>query len=596
APNAQRNLLVLSLVLMLPGLNTGLAADDYLQAIILRGSHVLDGFDRPRLDIFRFCDSHLSPGFLRVGIFTWWDDPTTKLAFFRPVSALTHWLDYTLWPDSPWLMHLHCLVWGAVLLFAVRAIFRQLVPDRFVATLAFALYALDDARAWIVSWVASRNGVVASALSLWAFYLYCRGRAGTRAAAWLAPAVLAAGLLAGEGAVSVYAFIFAHALFLESGSLRTRLLRLWPYAVLLVAWRVGYRALGYGVSGSGLYVDPTTDPVTYAARWLERAPVLLFAQIGGPWSDAWSPMFVFPKLRAVLYAGAWTALACVVAQVAPLARRSEQAPLVRFGLLVAFLSTFPACTVFIADRLLPWVAVGACLVLAIWLAPILQAAAAGVTTNDSWLKRTIALALVSANLVMAPCLIPSRARGNVALSDVLDRSELGTPKDASIEDKLLVYVNAPAVPLAAYTPITRAALGIPRAKAQRILATSTTPMRIARVDERTLRLSPRGGFLQDPGSWLMWTPRRPFSSGEQIPVGETTYIVRAVTEDHRPLVVDARFDRPLEDRSILFRQWLGSHYEDFTPPALGREVLLPGADYMQVVFGVKLPVEARLDP
>jgi hypothetical protein len=310
SPNAERNVLLLSLALMLPSLDTGLAADDYLHELILRGSAVLDGIERTRLDIFRFCDPRLSPGFLRIGVFTWWDDPNTRLAFFRPVSALTHWIDHVLWPDQAWLMHLHSWIWGALVLLGVRALYRELVPDRFVATLAFALYALDDARAWFVSWVAARNAVVATALSVWALVAFVRGRKGQRHAAQAAPAILAVALLAGEGSIATYGFIAAHALCLESGALRARLLRLWPYLTLLVAWRVVYRALGYGVWGSSLYVDPQADPWLFSLRWLERAPMLLFAQIGGPWSDAWNSMFLFPRVRVALYLGGLGALAC----------------------------------------------------------------------------------------------------------------------------------------------------------------------------------------------------------------------------------------------------------------------------------------------
>lgn len=582
---------------MLPSLDTGLSADDYLHELILRGSHVLDGFDRPRLDIFRFCDPRYFEGWLRQGIFTWWDDPNTRLAFFRPVSALTHYVDHTLWPDSAWLMHLHSLLWGALVLFGVRALFRQLVSDRLVCALALALYALDDARAWFVSWVASRNGVVATAFSVWALYFFVRGRRGARTASWVALPLLALGLLAGEGAIAIYGYLFAHALFLEQGTLRARLLRLWPYAALLLVWRVVYRALGYGVSGSSLYVDPLGEPVRFALRFLERAPVLLFAQVGGPWSDTWNSLFVFPRLRVAVYLGALAALALVFALCV---RAVRQSPLVRFGLLGALLSTVPASTAFPADRLLTWAALGASVVLASALAPVLRGELrAGELSSTPWVARLAPLAvfcLVVSNLLLAPLFAVSRARGNVGLRDILARSELGVPKDASVEDKVIVYVNPPAVPLASYTPITRAALGIPRARMQRILATSTTPLRIERIDGRTLRISPRGGFLQSPASKLMWSEDRPFSPGERIVLEETSFFVRRVTGDHRPLEVDVRFDRPLSDPRYLFLHWVGAHYVPFTPPSEGRNVTLQGADYMQVMFGVPLPIEARLDP
>ena len=42
--------------------------------------------------------------------------PGGRAAFFRPLSALTHYVDYTLWPDEPLLIRIHSLLWSAFLL------------------------------------------------------------------------------------------------------------------------------------------------------------------------------------------------------------------------------------------------------------------------------------------------------------------------------------------------------------------------------------------------------------------------------------------------------------------------------------------------
>ena len=75
-----------------------------------------------------------------------------------------------------------------------------------------------------------------------------------------------------------------------------RLRTLLPYAVCVALWRIGYRVFGYGVSGSGLYVDPFHDPLRFFGALGEHGPVLLFAQLGGPWSDVWTALFVWPWL------------------------------------------------------------------------------------------------------------------------------------------------------------------------------------------------------------------------------------------------------------------------------------------------------------
>jgi hypothetical protein len=44
----------------------------------------------------------------------WWSDPTIHIDFARPLTALTHVLDYALWPGTPALRHLHSLLWFAL--------------------------------------------------------------------------------------------------------------------------------------------------------------------------------------------------------------------------------------------------------------------------------------------------------------------------------------------------------------------------------------------------------------------------------------------------------------------------------------------------
>ncbi len=578
---------------MLTSLDTGLMGDDYVHLLMLDGSHELGGgFLRAPLDIFRFCGPRFSPLLIRDGVFTWWDDPSTKLNFWRPVSSLTHYLDHALWRDTPWLMHLQCWVWGVILLLGVRALYRVLIADRFVATLALALYALDDARGWFVCWIAARNAVVATSFSVWALVFYHRGRAQrSQLAGVVSLALLALALLAGEGSIATYGYIFASALFLEHGALGKRLLRLWPQALLLVAWRVAYRALDYGVSGSALYADPLSTPLHFLRLLVEHAPILLQAQLGGMWSDTWNSSFMYPTLFGAIYLASVAGVALFGALLAPHVKRQ---PVVRYALFGALLAVLPASAAFLADRLLTWIALGACILVAELLAPQLRRQA-GPPLSPALARSlpSVVFLLVLANLVFAPLFLPSRARGNVALQDVLSRADGSVPSDPSIRDKTLVFVNPPAFPLAGYIPIMRAAQGVPRARAQRILATATTEVTVSRVDEHTLRVRPRAHFFTNPASRLMWDQSRVFHVGEHIALGDVDVRISEVTAEHLPIEIEARFAKVLEDPSYVWRQWLGARYAPFAPPPVGQRVVLPAADYMQVLLGKKLPFEAR---
>jgi hypothetical protein len=591
-PHADRVIWLLAVVSLLPSLDTGLAADDYLHTVMLDRPSPMPGFARAPLDIFRFCDARFFPQLLAEGVFSWWDDPHTRLAFMRPISAATHVFDHAFFRNSSAFMHLHSALWAALLYLGVRALYRKLTPDRALANLAFALYALDDARGWLVSWVAARNAAIATAFSVWALYVHILARSGRRqsgpsraALSVLSALLFCCALLSGEGSVAICGYLLAYELFLAEGTLSQRLLGLWPYGCVLVVWRVAYRMLGFGAYGSSLYVDPLSEPLAFLSMLLRNGPVLLAAQFGFVWSDVWSFAFAAPRLYGVLYALTCAFLLWVLWVTRVLYRTT---PLMRFALLASLLAVPAASTTFPRDQLLTWIAIGASLALAQLFLPLLRAQA----EQSVMQQRGIAL-LLAVHLISMP-LLASRARGNLVFRDFLGRSDSGIPRDPSVRDKTLIYVNPPLLPFAAYPPIERAAQGIPRPHQQHILAIGTTPLLLERVDANTLRLSPRDGFLLDPVSKLMWSERRPFTVGEQIVQTDMTVTILAITPDRRPLRVEMHFARALEDPSYVWCSWHGTRSGPFTPPPIGSSTLVPGADYLETTVAAKLPFELRL--
>jgi len=585
-PHADRVIWLVAVASLLASLDTGLAADDFVQTVMLDRPSAMPGFMRAPLDLFRWCDARFFSPLLSEGVFSWWDDPHTRLAFLRPLSAATHVFDHTFFRNSGPFLHFHSVLWAAFLYLGVRALYRALTPDRTLANLAFALYALDDARGWLVSWVAARNAAIATAFSVWALYAYVLARSGRRpGASWLGVLSLSCALLAGEGAVAILGYFLAYELCLGAGSLRERSLRLLPYACVLIAWRVVYRALGFGAFGSSLYIDPQTEPLAFLSMLLRNGPVLLAAQFGFVWSDVWSFAFAAPRLYGALFALTVTFLIYVFWVMRDLYR---SAALMRFAMIGSVLAVPAASMTFPRDQMLTWIAIGASLALAQLFLPMLR----GQTTVGVRRQRGVAL-LFAVHVISVP-LVASRARGNLIFRDFFDRSDMGIPRDPSVRDKTLVYVNPPLLPFAAYPPIERAAQGIPRPQHQHILAIGTTPLELQRIDAHTLQLAPRDGFLLDPVSKLMWSRHRPFHVGEQIVQTDMTVTILAVTPDHRPLRIATRFARPLEDPSYLWRSWQGTQAGPFTPPAIGVSMVLPSADYLETTIGAKLPFEWRL--
>jgi hypothetical protein len=582
-PRAELWVLVVATLLVAPSISAGLAADDFIHELALLGSgNPLAGFRRAPLDLFWFASPEFNPRLLDEGVVPWWIDPSVRFAFFRPLASATHWLDHLLVPGNAVVMHLHTVLWHVAGLVAVRSLFRAILGPGWVATLALCLYALDDARGAPVAWVANRNELIALALSVWAITWHHQGRSGDRLRARLAPAVLGVAMLASEGAIAVTAYLFAYTLFLDEGTRRERLWRLAPYALVVVAWAALYRGLGYGVSRSGLYFDPLRDPVAFARVFPERFTMLWLAQLGGPWSEGWNAYPVmFPGLEYVVVVLAGVIIAGTFALFLPLLRADK---LARFWLTGAVVGTLPACGGFPGDRLLPWVGIGAMGLTAQFFATVVESRPAPGFRGAA--ARLGAFAIIVAHLGLGPLLLPLRAAGIAQVRGALDRADRTIPSDRSVEQRLVIYVNPAADPFASYIPVTRAALGIPRPRSQRWLATGTTPVHVTRVDERTLRVRPEGGFLIMPSERMLRnTASHPFTVGEVIALDELQVTISMVTSDGRPAEALERFARPLEDPAYLWLSWQGDGYGPFTPPAIGQEVTAPAADLVTVAYG-----------
>ena len=146
ARRMQRVVIGCALVLAVTSVGPHHALDDYVLGLIARSRGGPLGLVRSPLDLFTFTTGNPASNhrLMDVGLMLpWWTDPELKIAFFRPVSSLTHWLDERLWPSSPVLMHLHSLAWFGVLLVAAAAAYRRLEGGARAVGLAFLLYAFD---------------------------------------------------------------------------------------------------------------------------------------------------------------------------------------------------------------------------------------------------------------------------------------------------------------------------------------------------------------------------------------------------------------------------------------------------------------------
>jgi hypothetical protein len=567
-----------ALLLASPSLFAGWVADDYLLLISSQERPRIAGLSLRPLDLFRFAsaDPRAARELMEQGVFPWWADLHVRLAFFRPLASLTHGLDGWLWPSSSFLMHAHSLLWFGALASSVALCFRALASSALVAGLALALFCLDDVHAPVVGWISNRNTIVALALALPALLHHHRWRrSGQRRSAWIAHGCLALGLGGAEAALMIVPYLCAYALFLDDASKASRLRSLLGYLALIVVWRAIYARGGYGAVGSGLYVDPWFDPGAFLSVAPSRFLVLLLALFGLPWSDFWElyPL-VSRAAQPALLAFALVTLAALGALAWPVLRSRPSA---RFWLAGALGAVIPVCATFPHDRLLLGPSIGG----AALLAEVIEHNLSFGTWRGSRWGVTV---LMSLHLVAAPFVFSYRAATVGHLDGLLRAQDATLPHSASVREQTLVLLNPPLDPFAAYLAAYRELRGVPRPHALYWLATGVSELRVTTLDEHTLSIRPREGYLESSSQRLLRSPS-PGAWTTPLELREATFAVSSETEDGRPEELVVRFNKRLADPKLSFVRWAGPGYVPFEVPEVGRSVLVPAVDLLSALRG-----------
>ena len=574
----------LAVALLLPSLGNGLVVDDHIHRFIVQGN---TDFPWPQswFDLFALYpdDPHFAQAAIAHGFAPWWMSEGMQLTFWRPLSSLTHALDYSVWPDTPWLMHLHSLAWLFALICVVAVAYRRFLGPGSVALVAVALYALDDARIFPATWLANRNAMMAGLVGFGVLIFHDRWRReGWKPGAALGPGAFAVALLSGESAVAVLAFLLGFALFVEQGSWKERAASLAPYGAVVVVWRVVYRGLGYGVKHSGIYIDPVGDPLGFAAAVLERAPILGAGQLALPPSDA--IMVVPPESRGWLIAWGVLCVALFVALIWPMLKRDPIARFLGFG---ALLSLVPICAAFPHDRLLTFVGFGVAGLMARWLA-LVRDPPPWWPQSTAWrrLAGVMAVMMVLYHLVLTPLSAPMKAPiiGNAAR--VLHGA--GTEIEGDLSARTLIIVNAPDLFMGDFASVWRAAHGLSMPDDTRALGISLDEVRVSREGPRAIVVKATGGFLGTQMSSLMRPRSEAMAAGFTAVRGELHFEVLALTPDGRPEEVRVTFERPLDDPTYKWVAWEGAHVGPFEVPPQGqsRTVDVDGAALARRLWGL----------
>jgi hypothetical protein len=456
-----------------------------------------------------------------------------------------------------------------------------MIPVPWIAALAVLLYAIDDAHGLPVGWIANRNAIMAVFFGALVLIMHDRWRRDGQW--WALPFALiffALGLLCGEATLAICGYLFAHALFLDRGGWFRGGLSLVPYGAVIIPWRIIYQHMGYGATGSGMYLDPVRESPLFIEALFKRLPVLLSAQLAYPPGAA--SMWAGPGLQMLHLVVAVEIVLFIIWVLLPLLGRSDVARFWFVGMLVAAL---PVCATFPMDRLLFFVGLGGMGLVAMFLGGIADRQD-WVPNRKGWKNRAtlVAAGFVAIHLVISPLSVPVRAwtmgftgqmlEKAVATIDDLPQNLLPTPD--ALSEKDLVVISAPSDFDAWHIPIIRSSLRQPVPLNTWALNVGPFMTECRRIDEFTLEIRPEFGFVTYPWARMFRGWSYPFTLGETIKLHGLTITVKGLTADNRPSVAEFRFDKPLEDPSRIFVTYVDGGYVPWDIPKIGNNSNLPG--------------------
>lgn len=618
----------LAVALTSVSLFTGLQVDDYIHRLLLMKQPPESRLEpRAAWDVFGFfpAGAERVRAAVRDGMLPWWAPDELRLSFLRPVTSLTHWVDYRLWPGQPWLMHAQNLAWLGLMTWIGARLFRAICGATWEGGMAALLFTLDPAHGMPAGWVANRNALISGCFGALAILLYVHGRKGMRGATWLAPAALLAGLASAELSLGVPAYLLAYALLLDEGHWLRRLARLMPCAAVTLAWIALYKAWGYGATASHMYLDPGAEPARFFGAIVERLPILLLGQLFLPPADAYNLLLrTLRPFWTLLAAGVLIALLCVVF------RRLRKDRVATFWLTGMVLSALPCCGTATSNRLLIFVGIGGAGLIARFLARVrpqpdestLPPAAcipaapgaglssapqdrlhgsrtrrecAPISVWERWTRRV----LVAVHLVLAPPAMVYAAYSVAGFEPVLRRLADSMPQDPRVRDQELMVLQAPTNFLLQYAASMNLLDSRITPRRMYVLGSTMSAMRVRRVDEQTLALRPSIGFVPPPGSPVddgsRWAPpmrvvyllqmfdvlfrsgELPFHVGDAFELASARGEVTELTPDGRPWEVTFRFTGPVEDVRYRWVTWESGRLVEAKLPAVGESVTLSPA-------------------
>jgi hypothetical protein len=565
---------VAALSLYWPVLRTGFIIDDYAQLGMITGTYPVP---RASLALFTFSDGSLveNASLRAVGFLPWWSHPRLRISLFRPLASAIMWCDWFCFGHDAYAYHLHGAVWWLGMLLLWAAVARRLLPA-WAALLAVALAALHPAQVGLLGWIANRNALEASVFALLALLCQLRARQdGLRAGTALAIACAALALSCSEYALGFLVYAPAYELDDDESPLAARWRRLAPWSALLLVYAGTRAALGFGARMSGMYADPSLEPLPFLRGALERYPVLVGDLVLGLRANWWTAGFpwaitfrnwglVAPWMVTDIryFRSIHVALGVIGIGVLGLVgwRAMRGRPAERAGTSVAFvawalpLALAPLLGSTPESRLMLPAAFGWSILLARYS---VLACTAGPAADGGWSRRIrfSPLTLWLPALIIPLLTSASEARNVPRLAEAVRASILDPRLDRSIGADSRVLLAAALDPTTTlYVPLLRRWYGRSTPASCHLLLSAASRLRLERLGDRSFALERADRSYSASDAYAGIFNREPLREGQSVAAGALTATIERAVEG-RPMRVRYELDVSLDDpRTVLLVQ------------------------------------------
>jgi hypothetical protein len=584
---AALTVIALGLALRWPVLYTGFTVDDYAQLAMIHGDYPVP---RAPLSLFTFSDGSVQENtrLREVGFFPWWTAPDLRLSLLRPLSSALMWFDAFFLGRDAFRYHLHSVFWWLAMQLALWQFFKRALSG-WPAVLALALLTLHPAHNVLLGWIANRNALVCTAFAVLGltFQLEAQRRA-WRAGYWCAAAAYGVALLAGEYALATLAYGMCLTLVGPAApERRVRAIAIWCGSLL--AYVTVRAALGYGSSGSGMYLDPVHEPIAFVPQALQRYPVLMGDAVlavrsswwpgGFPWAAELADAGWLSRLWAVdlrplrnLQVGIGVLACLVFASVlwCYVRGRRESERDVRFLGFGVPLALVPSLASLPESRLMVPALIG-------WFALLSQALWDRCTAPE---RKTTAMPL--AFLVLLGAFLPvwstsDEVHGLPDFSQAVRRS-IATPEldHALAEGKYALLATSSDPTTSIYVPLVRRWHERPAPASCQLLMGGWGALQLTRINPRAFVLDRINRAFTPQDVYASAFNRRPLFVNERFQSGELTATVLDV-QDGRAMRVLYELSEPLESsRYVLLMQTSRGLTPVAFPPA-GQSRMIPAA-------------------